>query len=286
MSPAPLLAVARRPRGRDSTLPASEPDAGAKRSCAAAPYRALGAGSPPAARGHHPQIIGGIQGVDVPTPTCLSSDMALERLSLNRAKNYPVLGDPSGLYIQITPHGAKPWLLRVTTGRRRIPRSPGVLTPVRRECGLGVSDRQPSGRPREDHRVSRQGRPRHRPNAERRAAISAALATQAKLKTQRIIKASPRRMWPPGPHVADEVPDAKKLHDVAGCFLRQGQKAVCRRELRQKGIAGTSIQQDQPQEAALPAPALPATRSFCAAGLGRHRTSRTSSAVLRRGGGG
>lgn len=121
-------------------------------------------------------------------PTRLSSDMAIKRLKPKPGQKnparYPVFGDPSGLYIQITPNGAKSWLLRVTTGVQPHSTKPGVLTQVRREFGLGKYPTVSLQAAREKA-VAYLGKVALGidPNAERRAAVSAALAAQARLKT-------------------------------------------------------------------------------------------------------
>jgi integrase len=121
-------------------------------------------------------------------PTRLSSDMAIRKLKPKPDQKHPVryavAGEPAGLYIQVTPNGAKSWLLRVTTGTRPHPTSPGVMTQIRREFGLGTYPLVSLQGAREKAAgylaKTSQGVD---PNAERRAAISAAQAAQAKLKT-------------------------------------------------------------------------------------------------------
>ena len=121
-------------------------------------------------------------------PTRLSSDMAIKKLKPKaEQKNpvrYPVFGDPSGLYIQITPNGAKSWLLRVTTGMQPHSTKPGVLNQVRREFGLGTypTVSLQAAREKAVAYLAKIGDGID-PNAERRASVSAALAVQARLKT-------------------------------------------------------------------------------------------------------
>jgi len=97
---------------------------------------------------------------------------------------YAVFGDPPGLCIQVTPSGAKSWLLRVTTGMRPHSKKPGELAQVRREFGLGKYPIVSLQAAREKA-IGYLGKTSQGidPNAERRAAVSAALAAQAKLRT-------------------------------------------------------------------------------------------------------
>lgn len=123
-------------------------------------------------------------------PTRLGSDLAIRKLKPHPGQTHPVrhavAGEPPGLYIQITPNGAKSWLLRVTTGSRPHPNKAGLLTQVRREFGLGKY-------PTVTLQVAREKAAEYLtkvsqgidPNAERKAAVSAALAAQARLRTFR-----------------------------------------------------------------------------------------------------
>ena len=121
-------------------------------------------------------------------PTRLGSDMAIKKLKPRLGQQHPVrhavAGEPPGLCIQITPNGAKSWLLRVTTGSRPHPTEQGVVTQVRREFGLGKYPSVSLQAAREKATAyltkTSQGID---PNTERLAAISAAQAAQAKLKT-------------------------------------------------------------------------------------------------------
>lgn len=121
-------------------------------------------------------------------PTRLGSDLAIRKLKPNPGQKHParyaVAGEPTGLYIQITPNGAKSWLLRVTTGHRLHPTKPGATTQVRREFGLGSYPAVTLHAAREKAmgylEKTSQGVD---PKAERQAALSATHAAQAKLKT-------------------------------------------------------------------------------------------------------
>jgi integrase len=114
--------------------------------------------------------------------------MAIKRLKPKPGQKnparFPVFGEPSGLYIQLTPAGAKSWLLRVTTGLQPHSAKPGVLTQVRREFGLG-SYPAVSLQAAREKAIGYLGKISNGvdPKAERRAAVSAAMAAQAKLKT-------------------------------------------------------------------------------------------------------
>ena len=121
-------------------------------------------------------------------PTRLGSDLAIRKLKPKSGQKHPVryavAGEPPGLYIQVTPNGAKSWLLRVTTGVRPHATLPGAMTQVRRELGLG---RYPTvglqaARDKAIAYLSKTSQGID-PNAERKAAVSAALAAQAKLRT-------------------------------------------------------------------------------------------------------
>lgn len=74
-------------------------------------------------------------------PTRLGSDLAIRKLKPKAEQTYPlrfaVAGEPTGLYIQMTPTGAKTWLLRVTTGSKPHPSDPNKRLQIRREFGLG-----------------------------------------------------------------------------------------------------------------------------------------------------
>lgn len=123
-------------------------------------------------------------------PTRLGSDLAIRKLKPKPGQKHPVryavAGEPAGLYIQVTPNGAKSWLLRVTTGTRPHPTLPGTLSQVRREFGLGkyptVGLQAARDRASEYLTKTTQGID---PNAERKAAVSAKLAAQARLRTFR-----------------------------------------------------------------------------------------------------
>ena len=121
-------------------------------------------------------------------PTRLSSDMAIKKLKPKPGQKnpvrYAVSGEPPGLCIQLTPSGTKSWLLRVTTGMRPHPKKPGQLTQVRREFGLGKYPIVSLQAAREKA-IGYLGKTSQGidPNAERKAAVSAALAAQAKLRT-------------------------------------------------------------------------------------------------------
>lgn len=123
-------------------------------------------------------------------PTRLGSDLAIRKLKPKPGQKHPVryavAGEPAGLYIQVTPNGAKSWLLRVTTGTRPHPTLAGAVSQVRREFGLGkyptVSLQAARDRASEYLTKTTQGID---PNAERKAAVSAALAAQARLRTFR-----------------------------------------------------------------------------------------------------
>lgn len=118
----------------------------------------------------------------------LSSEMAIRKLKPEEGQThptrFPVFGEPPGLCIQLTPSGSKTWLLRVTTGTKPHSSKPGTVVQVRSEFGLGAyptvslqSAREKAIAMRE--KVS-QGLD---PKAEKKAALSAALAAQSKIKT-------------------------------------------------------------------------------------------------------
>lgn len=121
-------------------------------------------------------------------PTRLGSDLAIRKLKPQAGQKHParyaVAGEPPGLYIQVTPNGAKSWLLRVTTGNRPHPTRPGTLNQVRREFGLGkypIVSLQAARDKATAYLIKvSQGID---PNAERKAAVSAALAAQARMRT-------------------------------------------------------------------------------------------------------
>ena len=123
-------------------------------------------------------------------PTRLGSDLAIRKLKPKPGQKYPVrfavAGEPPGLYVQVTPNGAKSWLLRVTTGTRPHPTRPGTLNQIRREFGLGkyptvglqgARDKAAAYLIKTSQGID--------PNAERKAAVSAALAAQARMRTFR-----------------------------------------------------------------------------------------------------
>ena len=114
--------------------------------------------------------------------------MAIRKLKPKSGQKHPVryavAGEPPGLCIQVTPNGAKSWLLRVTTGVRPHATLPEVMRQVRRELGLGkyptvglqaARDKAVAYLSKTSQGID--------PNAERKAAASAALAAQAKLRT-------------------------------------------------------------------------------------------------------
>lgn len=123
-------------------------------------------------------------------PTRLGSDLAIRKLKPAAGQKHPVrfavAGEPSGLYIQVTPNGAKSWLLRVTTGTKPHATIPGATTQVRREFGLGKYPTVglQSAREKAADYLSKTSQGID-PKAERKAALSAAIAAQAKLRTFR-----------------------------------------------------------------------------------------------------
>ena len=100
------------------------------------------------------------------------------------AVRYAVAGEPTGLYIQITPNGSKSWLLRVTTGTRPHRTKVGVLVQIRREFGLGsypvIGLQTARERALQYLAKTTQGVD---PVADRRAALEATRLAQSKLKT-------------------------------------------------------------------------------------------------------
>lgn len=121
-------------------------------------------------------------------PTKLSTDMAIRKLKAKPCQEHPIryaiAGDPRGLYIQVSPSGAKSWLLRVTTGCRPHRSKVEVLSQIRREFGLGsyptVSLQAARARALQYLEKTAQGLD---PVAERRAALDALKSAQAKLKS-------------------------------------------------------------------------------------------------------
>lgn len=121
-------------------------------------------------------------------PTKLGSDMAIRKLKpcpgQKHAVRYAVAGEPTGLYIQITPNGSKSWLLRVTTGTRPHRTKVGVLVQIRREFGLGsypvIGLQTARERALQYLAKTTQGVD---PVADRRAALEATRLAQSKLKT-------------------------------------------------------------------------------------------------------
>lgn len=116
--------------------------------------------------------------------------MAIRKLrpkaGLLHPTRHAVAGEPPGLYIQITPTGAKSWLLRVTTGTKPHPTKIGAAIQIRREFGLGPypTISLQAARERAAGYLLKVAKGID-PKAERKAALSAALAAQARLRTFR-----------------------------------------------------------------------------------------------------